>query len=36
MIEAASKLGCESGRSEDLNQGQDYGGVRVEDPVASA
>lgn len=32
IIEAARKLGCETVLSEDLNDGQDYGGVRVENP----
>lgn len=32
IIEAARVLGCETVLSEDLNDGQDYGGVRVENP----
>ncbi len=32
VIEAARSLGCEVVLSEDLSDGQDYGGVRVEDP----
>lgn len=32
IIEAARELGCEVVLSEDLNDGQDYGGVRVENP----
>jgi len=32
IIEAAKELGCDSVLSEDLNDGQDYGGVRVENP----
>ncbi len=32
IIEAARELGCRSVLSEDLNHGQDYDGVRVEDP----
>jgi predicted nucleic acid-binding protein len=31
-IEAARALGCETVLSEDLGDGQDYGGVRVENP----
>ncbi len=32
ILEAARELGCETVLSEDLNEGQDYGGVRVENP----
>jgi predicted nucleic acid-binding protein len=32
VIEAARTVGCEVVLSEDLSHGQDYGGVRVEDP----
>jgi len=32
VIEAARALGCELVLSEDLSDGQDYAGVRVEDP----
>jgi predicted nucleic acid-binding protein len=32
IIEAARELGCEVVLSEDLNDGQDYGGVKVENP----
>jgi predicted nucleic acid-binding protein len=32
IIEAARSLGCEIVLSEDLADGQDYGGVRVENP----
>jgi predicted nucleic acid-binding protein len=32
IIEAARALGCEVVLSEDLNDGQDYSGVRVADP----
>jgi predicted nucleic acid-binding protein len=32
IIEAARTLGCEVVLSEDLSDGQDYGGVRVENP----
>jgi len=32
IIEAARALGCAVVLSEDLNDGQDYGGVRVENP----
>lgn len=32
ILEAARALGCEVVLSEDLNHGQDYAGVRVEDP----
>jgi predicted nucleic acid-binding protein len=32
IVEAARSLGCETVLSEDLNDGQDYGGVTVENP----
>ena len=32
ILEAARSLGCETVLSEDLSDGQDYAGVRVEDP----
>jgi predicted nucleic acid-binding protein len=32
IVEAARSLGCEKVLSEDLNDGQDYGGVKVENP----
>lgn len=32
ILEAARALGCSTVLSEDLNDGQDYGGVRVENP----
>lgn len=32
ILEAARSLGCEVVLSEDLNDGQDYAGVRVENP----
>jgi predicted nucleic acid-binding protein len=32
ILEAARDLGCEVVLSEDLNEGQDYGGLRVENP----
>jgi predicted nucleic acid-binding protein len=32
IVEAARAIGCEVVLSEDLNDGQDYGGVRVENP----
>jgi predicted nucleic acid-binding protein len=32
ILEAGRSLGCEVVLSEDLNDGQDYGGVRVENP----
>jgi predicted nucleic acid-binding protein len=32
ILEAARELGCEVVLSEDLNEGQDYTGVRVENP----
>lgn len=34
IIEAARTLGCDVVLTEDLNGGQDYDGVRVEDPFA--
>lgn len=34
ILEAARTLGCQTVLSEDLNDGQDYGGVRVENPFA--
>jgi predicted nucleic acid-binding protein len=34
IIEASRVLGCEVVLSEDLGDGQDYGGVRVENPFA--
>jgi predicted nucleic acid-binding protein len=34
IIEAARALGCQTLLSEDLSDGQDYGGVRVENPFA--
>ena len=34
IIEAARALGCEVVLSEDLNNGQDYAGVRVENPFS--
>ncbi|MGI8631946.1 MAG: PIN domain-containing protein [Solirubrobacterales bacterium] len=34
IIEAARRLGCSTVLSEDLNTGQDYAGVRVENPFA--
>lgn len=36
ILEAARSLECELVLSEDLNDGQDYGGVRVEDPFRPA
>lgn len=33
IIEAARGLGCDTILSEDLSDGQDYGGVRVENPL---
>ena len=33
IIEAARALGCDVVLSEDLNDGQDYAGVRVENPL---
>lgn len=35
IIEAARSVGCETVFSEDLNSGQDYGGVRVVNPFRS-
>jgi|SRR5690242_11581222 len=35
IIEAARSLGCREVLSEDLNDGQDYGGVRVVNPFRS-
>jgi predicted nucleic acid-binding protein len=32
ILEACRSLGCDVVLSEDLNDGQDYGGVRVENP----
>lgn len=32
IIEAARNAGCDTVLSEDLNHGQDYGGVRVVNP----
>jgi predicted nucleic acid-binding protein len=32
ILEAARSLGCDLVLSEDLNDGQDYAGVRVENP----
>jgi predicted nucleic acid-binding protein len=32
ILEAGRSLGCEVVLSEDLSHGQDYGGIRVEDP----
>jgi predicted nucleic acid-binding protein len=34
ILEAASMLGCDIVLSEDMNDGQDYGGVRVENPFS--
>jgi predicted nucleic acid-binding protein len=36
ILEAARALGCEIVLSEDLNDGQDYAGVRVENPFREA
>jgi predicted nucleic acid-binding protein len=36
ILEAARSLGCEVVLSEDLGDGQDYGGVRVENPFRAA
>ncbi|HYP55223.1 MAG TPA: PIN domain-containing protein [Solirubrobacterales bacterium] len=36
ILEAARSLGCETVLSEDLSAGQDYGGVRVENPFQPA
>jgi predicted nucleic acid-binding protein len=35
IVAAARKLGCETLYSEDLNRGQDYGGVIVRNPFTS-
>lgn len=35
IVAAAQSLGCHTILSEDLNDGQDYGGVRVSNPFAS-
>jgi predicted nucleic acid-binding protein len=35
ILEAARSLGCEIVLSEDLGDGQDYGGVRVENPFGA-
>ena len=36
IIAAAQQLGCKILYSEDLNHGQDYGGVRIQNPFRSA
>lgn len=36
IIEAARSLGCDVVLSEDMNGGQDYAGVRVENPFAAS
>jgi predicted nucleic acid-binding protein len=36
ILEAARSLGCEVVLSEDLSDGEDYAGVRVENPFAGA
>ncbi|MEX0973691.1 MAG: PIN domain-containing protein [Solirubrobacterales bacterium] len=36
ILEAARSLGCEMVLSEDLNDGQDYDGVRVENPFRTS
>jgi predicted nucleic acid-binding protein len=36
ILEAARSLGCDVVLSEDLGDGQDYAGVRVENPFASS
>lgn len=36
ILEAARSLGCDVVLSEDLSHGQDYGGVRVENPFRDA
>lgn len=36
ILEAARLLGCDTVLSEDLNDGQDYEGVRVENPFRSS
>lgn len=35
IVEAARSLGCETVLSEDLSDGQDYGGVKVYNPFSS-
>lgn len=35
ILEAARSLGCNTVLSEDLSNGQDYGGVKVHDPFSS-
>jgi predicted nucleic acid-binding protein len=35
IVEAARALGCQEVLSEDLNVGQNYGGVRVVNPFAA-
>lgn len=35
IVEAARSLGCETVLSEDMSDGQDYGGVRVQNPFAT-
>jgi predicted nucleic acid-binding protein len=34
ILEAASALGCEVVLSEDMSDGQDYAGIRVENPFS--
>ena len=36
ILTAARQLGCHIAYSEDLNHGQDYNGVRVENPFLAA
>jgi predicted nucleic acid-binding protein len=36
ILDAARALGCEVVLSEDLSDGQDYAGVRVENPFGEA
>jgi predicted nucleic acid-binding protein len=36
IIAAAQELGCKTLYSEDLNHGQDYDGVRIQNPFRSA
>lgn len=36
ILEAARSLGCDTVLSEDLNDGQDYGGIRVENPFRTS
>jgi predicted nucleic acid-binding protein len=36
IIEAARSLGCGTVLSEEMNDGQDYAGVRVENPLGGA